>query len=111
MRARLGRADVAATLQTALVPPKPGDIAGLVAVIATARALLTTAFAALPPDHPMTPCLQAGHAGVGAASDPEAALDDLRWATKALTRPDRRGKGQRRDGPCERGVSGGPARR
>ncbi len=107
--ARLGRSDAVATLQTALTPLDKGDMSGLVAVIeaakaaqslgdtATARQLLTTALASLPAEHPVAAYLLAGRAGVEAASDPQAALDDLRQATLALTQPDRRSEPQARD--------------
>lgn len=107
--ARLGRADAAATLQTALLAPGKDDQPDLVAVIesavlarglgdtATTVQLLTMAINSLPPEHPMLAYLRAGRAAILAASDPKAALDDLRQATLALTQPDRRDEPQARD--------------
>ncbi|MEO8242387.1 MAG: CHAT domain-containing protein, partial [bacterium] len=85
------------------------DLPGLVALVeaarsaqslgnhSTARDLLSQAITALPPEHPMLPYLQAGRADIEAATDPEAALTDLRAATLALTKPDRRSEPQARD--------------
>jgi len=109
VQARLGRSDAAATLEAALTPPAKGDLSGIVAVIEaattaqslgdipTAVHLLTTAIASLPAEHPMEAYLRAGRAGVEAPNDPQAALDDLRAATWALTQPDRRSEPQARD--------------
>ena len=107
--ARLGRGDAAATLQSALLAPGQDDQPDLIAVIeaaklakglgdtATTLTLLTMAINSLPSEHPMLAYLRAGRAAVEVASDPKAALDDLRLATWALTQPDRRAEPQARD--------------
>lgn len=104
-----GRLGLPVTLPSDLLTPANGDLPSVVAVIeaattaqtlgdtATAKTLMTMALSALPPEHPMRAYLQAGRASLEAATDPQAALDDLRLATTALTQPDRRDEPQARD--------------